>query len=145
MMGSTRTGAAMAASAAGSRRAGAGTIGEAAAIAARRAAAGETAEAVSAPASVSPPPPDESERHPAAFPGHGAARPDEEPLSAPPAQEPIPLRRTRVGAGQVKDLPQVADRTAVHLILAGRAYAYGQRIVRKEEARKPGDVVAIES
>jgi hypothetical protein len=144
MMGSTRTGAATAASAAGSRRTGAGTIGEAAAIAARRAAATETAEAVSAPAPVAPPP-DEREDHPAASPGHGAAHPDAEPPGAQPAAEPIPLRRTRAGAGQIKELPQALDRTAVHLILAGRAYAYGQRIVRKEEAQKPGDVVAIES
>lgn len=143
MMGSTRTGAAVAASAAGSRRAGAGTIGEAAAIAARHAAAGEAAEAVSAPTPVSPPP-DEREHHPAPSPSHGAAHPDAEPPGASPV-EPIPLRRTRAGAGQVKELPQAPDRTAVHLILAGRAYAYGQRIVRKEEARKPGDVVAIES
>jgi hypothetical protein len=128
---------------AGSRRAGAGTIGEAAAIA-RRAAASEEHAPISAPIAVSMD--SDTEHHPPAQPEPTATEmtSDDSARDLSPV-EPTPSRKTRGGVGQLKDLSQGPDRTAVHLILAGRAYAYGQSIVHKEEEQKPGDVLAIES
>jgi hypothetical protein len=64
---------------------------------------------------------------------------------APAQPDPVLLRRSRAGAGQLKDATSEPDRTAAHLILAGRAYAYGQSIVHGDSAKKAGDSVAIES
>lgn len=131
---------------AGRARAGGETIGEVAAIARQTASQGE---AVSPAAGTAPA--DENRHDLQDF--SGARRRNLAPESqsdgtvvAERAPEPTPLRRSRAGAGLVKELVQnpLADRTAMHLILAGRAYAYGQRIVRKEKG-KLGDVLAIKS
>lgn len=141
MMGGAKSSAAAvsAASTAGSKRAVAGTIAEAAAIA-RRAAE----DRQSAPASS--PPADERERR---TPPQGEI-PETMCEQSPVPDEPPPaelalMRRSRAGAGQLKDIAQEPDRTAVHLILAGRAYAYGKSIVHPAENKKPGDSIAIES
>jgi hypothetical protein len=143
MMGGAKSSAAVsAASTTGSRRV-AGTIAEAAAIA-RRAAEDRQSAPVSAPAS--PPPNDEQERHGAPSPESSKAALDQDSVSdgSPPA-DPVLMRRSRAGAGQLKDASQGPDSGAVHLILAGRAYAYGKSIVHPDEGKKPGDSVAIES
>jgi hypothetical protein len=145
MMGGTKSSAAVsAASAAGSRRAVAGTIAEAAAIARRAAEDGRSA-ADAAP--VSSPPADDQERHTRAQPETTDDRADQSPMpvqECPPADS-VLMRRSRAGAGQLKDASQEPDRTAVHLILAGRAYAYGKSIVHPDGSKKPGESVAIES
>ena len=136
----------VASTAAGRERAGGETIGEVAAIARQAASYGE---AVSPAVGVAPA---DENRHDS----QDSSQPHRRNLSAESASdgavpaervpEPIPLRRSRAGAGLLKDpvQNQLADRTAMHLILAGRAYAYGQRIVRKEEG-KVGDLLAIKS
>lgn len=143
MMGGAKSTAAVSAvSAAGSRRAVAGTIAEAAAIARRAAEDGQSDL-------VSTPPSDERERH-----DSSRRDPSDEacdtPLEAsaaeaPPDGDPIAMRRGRAGAGQSKDAAPGPDATPAHLILAGRAYAYGKRIVHPEGLKKSGDSVAIES
>ncbi|MGE5538816.1 MAG: hypothetical protein ACM30I_09375 [Gemmatimonas sp.] len=136
MTGGAKPGSAVSVvSAAGSRR-GIGTIAEAAAAA--RAAAAE-------PGAVTPSEPHTSHdqrqrRDDAAHPHSERGHADDEGAEA------IAPRRNRAGAGLLKETVEGADKTAAHLILAGRAYAYGRSIVEtKPEAKKPGDTLAIES
>lgn len=144
MMGRAKSSTAVSVvSVAGSRKAVAGTIAEAAAIARR---AAEDRQSALIPAPISAPPVDDQERHAAQL-----SEDSEVPAGQPPSPEadpvanPIHMRRSRAGAGQLKDAPSDPDRTAVHLILAGRAYAYGKNIVHPDDSKKPGDSVAIES
>ena len=148
MGGASKTSAATsAAPLAGARRIGAGTIGEAAAIA-RRASTddGQSPLFDSPPESLIETDKDKWKTAPS-----GASLDSEQPsdTSVPPEAAPDPalMRRTKAGAGQLKDDPQSGSsaRTAVHLILADRAYAYGQHIVGKDKGTKLGDVLAIES
>jgi hypothetical protein len=142
MMGGPKAGAEFGASAT-AKRAGAGTIGETAAIARRNAAeGGEDAPAASFAAAAEPTPDPTWNR------GSSASTPTKpETVSATETVKPhdgIQLRRSRAGAGLMKEVT-APDNSATHLILAERAYAYGQHIVRKDEGQKPGDVLAIVS
>jgi hypothetical protein len=142
MMGG-KTGAVSTATTTTSRRAGAGTIGETAAIARRAAARDSDAAAAALSAPVEPTLDAGEDKH--------------APATAPPKPELVShteinaeshdgvhLRRSRAGAGLLKEAAG-PDRTAAHLILAGRAYAYGMHIMRKDDGHKPGVVVAIVS
>jgi hypothetical protein len=143
MMGGAKTGAELTSASATTKRAGAGTIGETAAIA-RRSASHASGD-VPAAQSVAPPEPtsDSGQNN-----GSSAVLPPKpEAASSPEAahhQDGIQLRRSRAGAGLLKDV-SAPDHSAMHLILAGRAYSYGQNIVRKDDSQKPGDVLAIVS
>lgn len=136
----------VASSTAGRVRAGGETIGEVAAIARQTASQGEAVSPAAGPT-----PADENRHDSQGFSGgprrNLAAESDSDgTLTAERVPQPTPLRRSRAGAGLVKEPVQspLADKTAMHFILAGRAYAYGQRIVRKEEG-KLGDLLAIKS
>jgi len=129
-------------------RGGGETIAEVAAIARRAASHG--GEPAPVAASVSS---DANEQAPHHTPSGGDMQAEPSPeaeiasvAETLPPPDPALSRRTRAGAGLQKEPVQgaSADRTAVHLILAGRAYAYGQRIVHKDEG-KLGDVLAIKS
>lgn len=144
MMGGAKSSTAISAvSTAGSRKAVAGTIAEAAAIARRAAEDGQSAPVM--PAGNSPSA-DEREGRPPRAPNveEAASERQTEPEVAPQLDAAL-LRRSRAGAGQLKDAVSEPDRTAAHLILAGRAYAYGKNIVHGDGAKKAGDSVAIES
>jgi hypothetical protein len=144
MMGGAKSSTAPSAvSRASSRKTVAGTIAEAAAIARRAAEDGQ-----SAPVAMAGATPSANERDGGSpLPRHSEERVSERQAltegSAP--SDPVLLRRTRAGAGQLKDPVSEPDRTAAHLILAGRAYAYGRSIVHGDGGRKAGDSVAIES
>ena len=141
MMGETKKASTVtsAAPSAGAGRIVAGTIGEAAAIA-RRAATGES---------------DSLPRQAAVPDSHADERQIPAPVEteAPPEAAPDPLltRRTRAGAGHLKDTGKDSGQggdqatAAAHLILADRAYAYGRHIVAKDKATKLGDLLAIDS
>lgn len=122
------------------------TIGEVAAIARQ---AASHSEAVS-PASIPTPMDDDRRDPPGLSPPRGRSESDEPipdvVIGGERPSELAPMRRARAGVGLLKEPVQSpqADKTAIHLILAGRAYAYGQRIVRKEDG-KLGDVLAIMS
>jgi hypothetical protein len=128
----------------GRARAGGETIGEVAAIARRAANRGEAIASISSSGDAG----DRNAHDPLQSRARDAAPARRDPGPPPENSLPnqIPVRRTRAGAGLQKEPGQSAsaDKTAIHLILAGRAYAYGQRIVRKEEI-KLGDLLAIKS
>jgi hypothetical protein len=143
MMGGPKAGADFGASVT-NKRAGAGTIGETAAIARRSASeSGESASAPSFAAAIDQSP------DPVLNKGSPEAPPQKvEPVAAPedPAHpDGIQLRRSKAGAGLLKETTTAAENNATHLILAGRAYAYGKNIVRKDDGQKPGEVLAIDS
>lgn len=143
MMGGAKSGAGLTAAPATTKRAGAGTIGETAAIA-RRSAAGDgdsAPEASFAVAAAQPPDPGQH-KHSATI---TAAKPEVPVAEASQHHDGIQLRRSRAGAGLLKEASSGSDNSATHLILAGRAYAYGQHIVRNDDGQKPGDVLAINS
>jgi hypothetical protein len=144
MMGGTKSSTATSAVRnAGSRKAVAGTIAEAAAIARR---AAEDGQGAAVPAAGTAPPAGERESRSSSR--STSEQPASERQSEPealPQPDVIPLRRSRAGAGQLKDPVSEPDRTAAHLILAGRAYAYGKSIVHGDGTKKAGDSVAIES
>ena len=116
------------------RRIVAGTIGEAAAIARRAASGGEPMPTFAAVTDSL------SDRH-------QDVPPSKVEAPAEVAPDPLLTRRTKAGAGHLKDAGQGGDQATVaaHLILADRAYAYGRHIVTKDKATKLGDVLAIDS
>jgi hypothetical protein len=135
MMGEERKTSAVtsAAPSAGASRIVAGTIGEAAAIARRAATGGEPMPVFAAVADSL------SDRH-------QTVPPSKVEAPAEVAPDPLLTRRTKAGAGHLKDSGQGENPSAaVHLILADRAYAYGQHIVAKDKGTKLGDVLAIDS
>ena len=137
MMGETKKASTVtsAAPSAGAGRIVAGTIGEAAAIA-RRAATGE-GDSLPKQAAV---PDSFADKRQIPAPVEVEALPEAAP-------DPLLTRRTRAGAGHLKDTGQGGDQAtaAAHLILADRAYAYGRHIVAKDKATKLGDLLAIDS
>ena len=139
MMGETKKTSAVtsAAPSAGANRIVAGTIGEVAAIARRATTGGEP---MPMPLTTAVPDSLADKRQ----------TPVPVELEAPPeaALDPLLTRRTRAGAGHLKDTGgQGSDHAtaAAHLILADRAYAYGRHIVAKDKGIKLGDVLAIDS
>lgn len=146
MGGANKASAAMtAAPLSGTRRIGAGTIGEAAAIA-RRAAMGEERGPVADTTTDPFPESADGKRRAAPLPNSTESLSKTiEPSEVAP--EPGLVRHSKAGAGQLKGDTQDGsfERTAAYLILADRAYAYGRRIVTKEKASKIGDLLAIES
>jgi len=123
-----------AAPSAGAARIVAGTIGEAAAIARRAATGGDSMPMFAAVADSV------SDRH-------QNVPPSKVEAPAEVAPDPLLTRRTKAGAGHLKDAGQGGDQTTVaaHLIMADRAYAYGRHIVAKDKGTKLGDVLAIDS
>lgn len=141
MMGG-KTGAVLsAASATTNKRTGAGTIGETAAIARRAASANDDLSTELPVSSETASDSGEEDRSPVMTISKPETVP--RPVSTVDIQETVQLRRSRAGAGLLKDTGAGPDRTAAHLILAGRAYAYGQQIVSKDDGQKPGEVLAI--
>jgi hypothetical protein len=126
------------------RRSEVGTIGEAAAIARLAATVADLKPGAPSPSDALAVPDSDERRRMAASSAPSPVMGTENQGEV--ISDPGLMRRSRAGAGQLKDEGQSeTHRMAAHLILADRAYAYGRHIVAKDKGTKLGDVLAIDS